>query len=183
VNLFEFILVVVAIILSLAIAELLGGVVRALRGELEPGRLHSLWVLWVFLIQIQFVWSLWLMPPREAWLFHEFAVLLGYPIVTYVAAALLFPAPENAKDLESHFFDRRRPFFATLIVLQVVAFLLAAVLFGTVRLPMRAALVMGFLVLATTRHRVVHWVLGVGFLLQVLVFIVRATPALSTVGR
>ena len=180
-SLFEFILVIVAIVLSIGIAELFAGIVRMLRGELRAGRLHFLWVAWVFLIQIQFAWSTWRVPVREVWYFHQFALLLAYPIVLYVAAALLFPSPDDTKDLETHFFDRRRAFFGTLIILQVVASFAGVLAFQTTALlPMRAALVTGFLVLAVTRNRVVHWVLGIGFLVQVVEFIVRVTPALYT---
>ena len=181
-SLFEFILIVVAIVLSLGIAELFGGVVRLLRGELEAGRLHFLWVAWVFLIQIQFAWATWNVPARDVWYFHQFALLIAYPIVLYIAAALLFPSPSNPKDLETHFFDRRRPFFSTLIILQIVASIMGSLVFSsTAHLPMRAALVLGFLVLAGTRNRVVHWILGIAFLVQVVAFIVWVTPALSTV--
>jgi hypothetical protein len=181
-SLFEFILMMVAIVLGLGIAELFGGVVRMLRGEFKAGRLHSLWVGWVFLIQVQFAWATWGLPAREVWFFYQFALLLAYPIVVYVAAALLFPSPGSAKDLEDHLLDRRRPFFGTLICLQVVASFMGIFVFSSTAFPaMRVALVLGFLVLAVTRNHVVHWVLGISFLVQVVAFIARVTPSLSTV--
>jgi hypothetical protein len=41
-NLFEFLLVIVSIVLGLGITELLGGLTRILRGELPAGRLHAI---------------------------------------------------------------------------------------------------------------------------------------------
>ena len=58
-DVFEFILVLVTVIVSLGIAELLGGVVRVLRHELKPGYLHSLWIFLVFNMQIQWLWFSW----------------------------------------------------------------------------------------------------------------------------
>lgn len=58
-NVFEFLLVIVSILLGLGIAELLAGMARMLRGELVAGTLHSLWMFIVFQLQVQLAWGLW----------------------------------------------------------------------------------------------------------------------------
>jgi hypothetical protein len=108
---YEFILIPSSIIVGLGIAELFGGVVRALRGELKVGLLHSIWVTLVFFFQVQWLWASWEMLGRGAWLFPEFIVFIIGPIGLYMVAAMLFPAGDQDESLDTHLLDQRRPFF------------------------------------------------------------------------
>lgn len=121
-DIFEFILVLVTVIVSLGIAELLSGVVRVLRHELKPGFLHGLWVLVVFNMQMQWLWFSWNYRDRGSWLFPEFMLLIAPPLLLYMAAAVLFPRPlaDDGGDLEAHFLQRRRPFFLLAIATVVL---------------------------------------------------------------
>jgi len=49
---FEFIMVLVSIIMGLGIATLLRGVVRSLRPDTTttPGLVHAIWIVWVFVM-------------------------------------------------------------------------------------------------------------------------------------
>jgi len=114
-NLFEFLLVFVSILVGLGIAELLSGVVRILRGELPAGRLHTLWILIVFLVQAQLAWGLWLLRSMDEWRYPEFLLLLSGPLVLYMAAAVLFPAAASGADLDAHLMQRRRAFFSLMV--------------------------------------------------------------------
>lgn len=58
-NVFEFLLVIVSIVLGLGITELLAGFVRILRGELVAGKLHALWMFVILQLQVQPAWGLW----------------------------------------------------------------------------------------------------------------------------
>ena len=51
---FEFIMVLVSIIMGLGIATLLRGVVRSLRPDTTttPGLVHAIWVVWVFVMHV-----------------------------------------------------------------------------------------------------------------------------------
>ena len=75
----EFVLVLVSIIIGLAMAELFGGVARVLRGDLRPYWIHSVWVLFVLLLQVQSWWSAWGVPVSESLQFREFSTLLIQP--------------------------------------------------------------------------------------------------------
>lgn len=114
-NLFEFLLVFVSILLGLGITELLSGVVRILRGELPAGRLHTLWILIVFLVQGQMAWGLWLLRSVDEWRYPEFLLLLSGPILLYMAAAVLFPAAASSGNLDAHLMRRRRAFFSLML--------------------------------------------------------------------
>ena len=167
-DVFEFILVLVTVIVSLGIAELLGGVVRVLRHELKPGYLHWLWVLLVFNMQVQWLWFSWNFRDRGSWLFPEFMLLISPPILLYMSAAVLFPRTSVGNDLDAHFFQRRRPFFILAIA--------TVVLFGlshrfledgdtvSITNAIRLLLIVMCVGLMLTTHRGVHWALALAIL-------------------
>ena len=185
-DVFGYLFVIVAIVLTLGIAELLGGLARLLRGDLRFNGLHALWIAIVFQLQVQLSWGLWGLHARASWRYPEFLLLLSGPIVTYLIAALLYPgAGEEHGD--AHLLRRRHPFF----LLNALYVLLTA-LYGVflwdqgwdpaqtvVRLVVIAALVTA----AFTEKRAVQW--GIGLLLLVgnlwwtwqYTFTVAATPA------
>ena len=177
-NVFEFILIPCAIVVGLGIAELFGGVVKILRGELNAGRLHSVWVTCVFLQQVQWLWSSWALEDRGSWLFPEFLIFLIGPIGLYMAAAMLFPAENPGESLDLHLFERHRPFF--LIMAVTLASLSGAsvlVVAGSVTGAdvSRFSGVAMYGVLAVTRHRGVHWVCALAALGAQLWFIYTFT--------
>jgi len=182
-NLFEFLLVVVSILLGLGITELLSGVVRVLRGELPAGRLHTLWILIVFLVQGQLAWGLWLLRSVEEWRYPEFLLLLSGPIVLYMAAAVLFPATASSGNLDAHLMRRRRAFF-----LLMVAYVCFTALFELFLLHERLELVPTafrllaaalLAALAISKRRGLHWALALVVLASQLWFTYSYTFVLA----
>lgn len=167
-NVFEFLLVIVSIVLGLAITELLAGLARILRGELVPGKLHALWVFVIFQLQVQLAWGLWGLRLRAEWRYPEFLLLLFAPVLLYLTAALIYPSGTSVETLDQHLMRRRRPMFGLLACYVVVAALFSWLLFGEdltlasalIRLPAIAIL----LTLAVTARRSVHFVLGLAIL-------------------
>lgn len=188
-NLFEFLLIVVSILLGLGITELLSGVARILRGELPAGRLHTLWILIVFLVQAQLAWGLWLLRSLEEWRYPEFLLLLTGPIVLYMASAVLFPATVQSGNLDAHLMQRRRAFF--LLMLAYVCFTALFEIFllhGDLELVPTVLRLVGaslFAALAISRSRRLHWVLALAVLASQLwftyayTFVLAATPAVQ----
>jgi hypothetical protein len=189
VNVFEFLLVIVSIVLGLGITELLAGLVRILRGELVAGRLHALWMFVVFQLQVQLAWGLWGLRSKAEWQYPEFLLLLLAPVLLYLAAAVIFPSIGTDASLDSHLMRRRRPFFLLLTGYVFVAGLFSWLLFGedltlasaVIRLPALAILA----TLAITEKSRVHLLLGLVVLaLQfwftyVFTFVVGATAAIA----
>jgi hypothetical protein len=97
-NVFEFLLVIVSIMLGLGITELLAGLVRVLRGELVTGKLHALWMFVVFQLQVQLAWGLWGLRSKVEWQYPEFLLLLLLlaPVLLYLAAAVIIRLPAVA---------------------------------------------------------------------------------------
>lgn len=163
-NVFEFLLVIVSIVLGLGITELLAGLVRILRGELVAGKLHSLWMFIVFQLQVQLAWGLWGLRSRPEWRYPEFLLLLLAPVILYLTAAVIFPSGGSDESLDIHLMRRRRPFFLLLTGYVFVSCLVSWFLFdddltlisALMRLPAAAAL----LTLAITARPRLHFVLG-----------------------
>jgi hypothetical protein len=187
VNVFEFLLVIVSIVLGLGITELLAGLVRILRGELVAGRLHALWMFVILQLQVQLAWGLWGLRSKVEWQYPEFLLLLLAPVLLYLAAAVIFPGVETAERLDAHLIRRRRPLFLLLTGYLIVAALFSWVLFdedltltaAIIRLPAIAILA----TLAITERPRVHLVLGLVVLalqfwfIYVFTFVVDATAA------
>jgi len=172
---FEFLLVTVSIVIGIAIAELLAGVVRVLRGELQAGPLHSVWVLIILLLQFEVLWAQWELRVRSDWTFPEFILFALTPLILFVASAILFPAQDAGRDLDAHYFARNRPFFSVMVTLLLAASLEDWILMGE---PVgggqdlfRAVAAALFVVAASTRTRWVHWCVGLAFLAELSLFI------------
>jgi hypothetical protein len=185
VNVFEFLLVVLAIVLGLGIAELLGGVVRILRGDLASSGLHALWVVIVFQLQVQLAWGLWGLRSREAWRYPEFLLLLLGPVVLYLTAAVLFPSASSER-ADLHLLRRRRSFFVLNIGYVTVTALYGWLLYdqGWPLGPtlMRLAVIVVLGTLALTEKRAIHWTGGLLILgghlywTYLYTFVMSATP-------
>jgi hypothetical protein len=164
VNVFEFLLVIVSIVLGLGITELLAGFVRILRGELVAGKLHALWMFVILQLQVQLAWGLWGLRSKVAWQYPEFLLLLLAPVLLYLTAAVIFPSVGSDENLDIHLMRRRRPLFLLLAGYVFVTGLFSWLLFdedltltsAIIRLPAIAILV----TLATTERRPLHLVLG-----------------------
>lgn len=162
-NVFDFLFVVVAIVLTLGIAELLGGVVRILRGDLRSNGLHALWIAIIFQLQVQLAWGLWGLHTRATWRYPEFLVLLSGPIVVYLIAALLYPTGGTER-ADVHLLRRRRPFFLLNALYVAITALDSWVLWDQGWVPAQAVIrlvVIGALVTAAiTEKRPIQWTIG-----------------------
>lgn len=186
-ELFSFLLIVVSIVLGLAVTELLGGVVRILRGELRPGRLHTLWMLIVFQLQLQLSWGLWGFRTRAEWRYPEFVLLLLAPMTLYMTAAVLFPSGSSDDTLDEHLLRRRRPFFLLnagyVLLTGLASWFLAHQGWLPGQTAMRLAIAAVFVTLSVTKSRPIHWGFGLVILAShlwwtyVFTFVLSATPA------
>jgi hypothetical protein len=90
---FEYLAVLISIILGLGIAQLLGGFGRWVeqRGACQPFAPALIWAGILLLIHIQTWWSMFGLRFVTQWTFVRFAVLLQ-PIVLYLLAVLVLQA-------------------------------------------------------------------------------------------
>ena len=111
---FEFVMIVVSIIVALGVAELLVGVARILRGELSPYWIHAIWVVNLLVLQLQYCWSLFDHEARSEWVFVDLVMLLTPPIILFLVSSLLFPGRDDRGELAEFYYSKRKPVFGLL---------------------------------------------------------------------
>lgn len=165
---FEYISVLLSVILGLAVTQVLQGY-RSLLLSRTRVRRHWPTLIWSVLVLVfagQSWWASFGLADREQWTFAVFLVLLVQMGLLYMLAAVILPdVPEGMDiDLPRHFEAQRRPFFATLLLLLLVSLLKDLMLEGN--LPERSNILfhaaLGSIALAglsTPRYRI-HVVLA-----------------------
>jgi hypothetical protein len=114
---FEYVVVMVSVVLGLGITQILAGTTLSLQ---QPERIradwiHSAWVLYMLLQHFQTWWVIWLfrndLPSLNL---LTFMVLMGNPVLLYLATSVLLPPRLTRRlDLRVHF-ERVRPWFFAL---------------------------------------------------------------------
>jgi len=132
-DLFEFITVMISVILALATGQLFVGMARLVQSpaKVRLSTIHSLWVANLFLLTFLHWWSLW--DFRElSWTFPSFFFSLIGPSLMFFATTLINPrgSSEDDIDLGEYFTSIRRPFLLVVAVMMVF-FTLDGPLFGT----------------------------------------------------
>jgi hypothetical protein len=122
---FEFVMILISIILALGVKELLAGVSRILRGELKPYWIHGVWIGVLFIMQLQYSWTLFDLEAREEWVFLDLLRLLTPTITLFLVSSLLFPARDGEAELSEFYFEIRKPVFALLAGLMLYYTLLS----------------------------------------------------------
>ncbi|MFJ5368654.1 hypothetical protein ACIPIA_05460 [Bosea sp. CER48] len=118
-ELFTHVRIVMGMVIGLGITRMLAGVAGFIQ---HPGRhraslLHMLWVGSILLELVLFWWWEFGLSRMPAWSFGIYLFLIGYAVVLYLLAALLFP--DNISEYagyEDFFIKRRRWFFGLLAV-------------------------------------------------------------------
>ena len=132
-DLFEFIVGMVSVILALSIAQLFLGVSDLVqrRERVHFFLPHSLWGVNLFLLTFLHWWSLWTFRDL-VWNFAMFFYSLLGPSLMFFAVTVLSPRDrgETSVDLASYFMDTRR-FFLSVVLAMVLLFSLDGPLFGT----------------------------------------------------
>ena len=121
---FEFITVLLSIVVGLGITRLLGGLARAIeiRGSLKFYWVQGIWSINIGLYLVVFWWVVvFNHSSREHWVFLNFLLLLLYSTLIFLQAALILPRDlEEGTDLASHFFSVRPWFFGIGALLPLV---------------------------------------------------------------
>ena len=126
---FEYISVIVSVVLALGIARVLGGLGELLvaRREKKTYWVHSVWIGFVFLMHIRIWWSYWDVAAAPSTNLLAFLYMLIGPAAAYLAAYVLLPGG-FPNDADQHFYAIRKPFFALGIVLALYAALTPLIL-------------------------------------------------------
>lgn len=131
---FEYLSVLLSIILGLAITQVLQGYRGLLlaRRAVRPYWPTLIWSVLILLFTCQAWWASFGLEGQREWRFEAFLVILLQMALIYMMAALVLPdVPDGAEiDLRAHFEAQRRPFFACLALVLVVSLLKDVMLEG-----------------------------------------------------
>ena len=132
-SLFEFLMVLVSLIIGLGIAELLTGVARIIRNH-QQVRLywvHSVFVAILFLALLQTWWEIWELRAVPSWTFGGLLMMLGGPIGLFIISHLVFPEPVSGSDLNAYYFENKKPIFFIAIMTVAVSATFRPVVVGS----------------------------------------------------
>ncbi|HTE47360.1 MAG TPA: hypothetical protein VK636_19065 [Gemmatimonadaceae bacterium] len=164
---FNYLAVLISIILGLGITQLLSGFGRLLQGR-QRVRLYWPTLAWVGLLlvlHVQTWWAMFGLRTLRSWSFLGFLLVLLQPIVLYLLSALALPDAnsETATDLRAHYYAHSRWFFGFAVALLVVSLtrdrVLAGSLPGSLNIVGHVLLFLGWGIAAITRRETYHrWV-------------------------
>jgi hypothetical protein len=139
---FNYLAVLISIVLGLGITQLLSGFGRWLEHRASV-RVYAPSIVWaglLLIIHVQTWWSMFGLRENETWTFVEFSIVLLQPILLFLLATLVLPgnaSPEQ--NLRANYFAQRTWFFGLLAALLVTSVIKDLVLNGA--LPDTANLV------------------------------------------
>lgn len=180
-SLFEFLMVLVSIIIGLGIAEILTGTARQIRcrASIHGYWVHSVFVIAMFFALLQQWWEVWGLRVVPEWTFHGFVMMLSGPVGLFLIAHLLFPEPMKGANLREYYNGAMRPIWWLGALTVVLATLFRPMIFDFKLLsPDNATSLLfffGFVALAISRREVLHAILVPVFLLLVLLDIFQWT--------
>lgn len=105
-QLFEFLMILMSIIIGLGIAEILSGAGRLLRAR-DTVRfywIHSLFQVGIFLALLQLWWESWDLRLLPEITYLQTCVLLLGPISIFLIAFLLYPDPVQHADVRAYYY-------------------------------------------------------------------------------
>jgi hypothetical protein len=123
---FEFLSVLISVVVGLGVAHLLMGIGRLIHrsGTTRLSAAHLLWTAWVFLFLVVYWWTIvfgyqdW-----QNWNIVLFLFVLMYGVLIFLMAVVLYPPdlPESW-DMQAHFIAKRRWFFGIFALLVLTEF-------------------------------------------------------------
>ena len=118
----EFVLVAHAIIVGLAVAEILRGLADTLRAEQIQISYRLLLIAgWALLLLWQLWWAVWRVGDRPEWTFPEYLIFLFPVAILYMIARLCFPEKVSGSDLQAYY-QRVAPKIFVLVAVTYLSF-------------------------------------------------------------
>ena len=125
---FEYVMVLVSIVVGLGVTHILGAVgtaIHRLRGTGEPIRLdlaYMTWIAFVFVWLVEFWWwEFKLADLVTEWTFAFYLFIVGYSVTLFLLAVVLVPRDmEGMRDSREHFLAIRGWFFGLLLLANAI---------------------------------------------------------------
>ena len=116
---FEYLGVILSVIMGLGLTHILAGVSKTIhhRKTVKPYWVHTLWALNMLIYIVVIWWGMFWWSDLAQWSFFHFLFVIVYAIILFLLASLLFPWDLTSDfDFERHFFSNRRWFFGILFL-------------------------------------------------------------------
>jgi hypothetical protein len=173
---FEYVIVLISIILGLGITTILTGVAELIKqSKLFILYLpHFIWILLVFVMHIHEWWFSYELKTESVWTLHMFLFILLYPINLYILAHLLFPAGLSTGFTSREFYLNNYPkLFIGTIILDVQSIIHNLVFKSypiQTQIPHVIVLaVLSAMVLSKTKNSIVHTMVSILLLITMIV--------------
>jgi len=184
-SLFEFLIVLVSIIVGLGVTEILSGVAMQIRHRdtVKGYWVHSAGVTLIFIALIQNWWELWDRRDVAQWSFLGLVLMLIPPASLYLASHLIFPEPIAGSNLRHYYYERLRPVWMLAILTAATSSTFSFFTVG--ESPFigdnlsAVAMTIGFVALASSRNVLLHSLVIPSFLALLLWDIIRWHPVFS----
>jgi hypothetical protein len=114
---FEYLSVLISIVLALGMTRVLAGVGEMLqaRARRHVYWVHAIWIVNLFLYLVVAWWIFYRWRNQQPWTFYLFVFVLISPTILFLASLLLFPsesALDQFVDYKRHFYANHRAFFS-----------------------------------------------------------------------
>jgi hypothetical protein len=170
-SLFEFLMVLVSIIIGLGIAEVLTGIAQQVRYRRSSTGywLHSCVIALVAVALLQSWWELWGLRDTGEWVFFSMVLMIINPSALYLIAHLIFPERGQGSDLKAYYYGQMPPIWWLAILGTVSSTLFRPISFGSTLFHLdnatSAIFIAGFVALAVSRNVILHSIVVPLFLL------------------
>jgi len=125
---FEYLMVMTSIVLAVALTQLLRGMTEVWRSKNRYWP-HLAWTIVLAVITVQTWWAFWDLHKIEDWTAYRFVIVLLFPVIIFLATAVLMPQRLEAHtDWRTYFLSQRRDFMVLMTILPVTGIVLTRVL-------------------------------------------------------
>ncbi len=116
---FDYAMILASIIIGLALAHLMQGLVSLITTKAKIWWVHLVWVTYMLLFAVEWWWWEFTLHELATWTFAIYVFVLLYAFCLYIASALLFPRDlDGCAGYEEYFITHRRWFLGLQIALQ-----------------------------------------------------------------
>lgn len=186
---FEYVTVLISIILGLGITQIVTGVADLVH-QWERVKIywpHLLWIIIVFVLHIQEWWATFELRQFDSWRLPTFLVVVLYPINLFILARLLFPFGNSFEtiDLKEFYYANFKKIFSWAIILPLLSLITNVFIIGHSVQEEIVQLLLPFIlftfILLKNQHEILHKILAVIFLsILVVSMIVTRNSSLIT---
>ena len=170
---FEYVTVLISIILGLGITQIVTGVADIIHqwDKMKIYWPHALWIILVFVMHVHEWWYTYDLKKHETWHLVSFLFLILYPILLFVLARILFPfgAMDSETDFRAFYFKNYRKFFLMVMLLATLAILQDTLLegYGWEDQILKVAIIstLGFISIKKIDNELIHQIVVIGLLL------------------